>query len=307
PALRRPVADALDHAERLVPGHDGQADGQDARVLLRVAPADAARLDTQQRAVVVDVGDGQLAQLEAARRGLHDGAARPHGASNPRAPRRVQALAPEPVLDDDWGRACSATAAGRPSRASGCRSAASARVVPRSSTAAGTATITSLVSPTTAASPRPSASPTRSRGISATGSARRPQRGPRRARARAGPAPPSTRCSGRRPTATTASPGLERLCRYVLRPPVAQDRLALPRRGRCSPPFRRANDPANDPLLAPASAPRRFEQFGAAIAPARIAGAFGCVSRSPTRRRLPSVPRTCAPLIPDYRTAAGTA
>src|SRR5439155_1271673 len=124
PALRRPVADALDHAERLVPGHDGQADGQDARVLLRVAPADTARLDTQQRAVVVDVGDGQLAQLEAARRGLHDGAARPHGASKHGAARRVQALAPEPVLDDDWGRACSATAAGRPSRASGCRCAA---------------------------------------------------------------------------------------------------------------------------------------------------------------------------------------
>src|SRR2546426_5188849 len=93
PALRRPVADALDHAERLVARHDGQADGQDAGVLLGVAPADAARLDAEQRALVVDVGDRQLAHLQAARRGLHDGAARPHGASKHGAARRVQALA----------------------------------------------------------------------------------------------------------------------------------------------------------------------------------------------------------------------
>src|SRR5207244_792321 len=72
PAPGGAVADALDHAERLVAGDDRQADGQYARVLLGVAPADAARLDAQERAVVVDVRDGQLPQLEPAGSGLHD-------------------------------------------------------------------------------------------------------------------------------------------------------------------------------------------------------------------------------------------
>src|SRR5438034_3586846 len=204
PALRRPVADALDHAERLVPGHQGQADGKDAGVLLGVAPADAARLDAQKRAVVVDVGDGQLAQLEAARRGLHDGPARPHGASKHGAARRVQALAPEPVLDDDGRRACSATAAGHPSTASACPSAASARAAPPSSTAAGTATSMRPALPTTAASLRPRASRTRSRGISATGSAPPPPGRPP-TRARAAPAPPWTHSSRGSATNTSAS------------------------------------------------------------------------------------------------------
>ena len=76
PALRGAVADALDDAERLVPGNQRHAHRDDAGVLLDVAAADAARLDAQQRAVVVDVGDRQLAQLELARPGLHDGAGR---------------------------------------------------------------------------------------------------------------------------------------------------------------------------------------------------------------------------------------
>jgi hypothetical protein len=58
PARRGAVADGLDHAERLVPGHQREGDRQHALVLLRVAPADAARLDAQQRTVGVHVGHG---------------------------------------------------------------------------------------------------------------------------------------------------------------------------------------------------------------------------------------------------------
>src|SRR5439155_4391838 len=83
PALRRPVADPLDRAERLVAGNDGQPDGEHARILLGVAAADAARLDAEESAVVVDVGDRQLAELQVAGRGLDDRPARPgrHGAT----------------------------------------------------------------------------------------------------------------------------------------------------------------------------------------------------------------------------------
>src|SRR5439155_9684419 len=71
PAARRPVTDALDDPERLVAGDERETDGQHAGVLLRVAATDAARLDPEERALVVDVGQGQLAQLERARPVLH--------------------------------------------------------------------------------------------------------------------------------------------------------------------------------------------------------------------------------------------
>src|SRR5262249_50511779 len=73
PALGGAVADALDHAERLVAGNHRILDRDGAGVLLGVAAADATRLDAQERAVVGDVGHRQLAQLELARSGLDDG------------------------------------------------------------------------------------------------------------------------------------------------------------------------------------------------------------------------------------------
>src|SRR5215470_14550133 len=55
--------------------------GRAWRPALGIAAADAARLDAQEAAVVVDVGDGELPELEPARAGLHDGARGPrrHG------------------------------------------------------------------------------------------------------------------------------------------------------------------------------------------------------------------------------------
>ena len=72
PALRRAVADRLDHAERLVSRDQRILHRDGAGVLLGVASADAARLDAEQRRVVGQLGYGQLAQLELARSGLHD-------------------------------------------------------------------------------------------------------------------------------------------------------------------------------------------------------------------------------------------
>src|SRR4029079_17694797 len=60
PALGGAIADARDHAERLVPRHEGIADGDRADVLLGVAAADAAGLDAEGRAVVVAVRDRPL-------------------------------------------------------------------------------------------------------------------------------------------------------------------------------------------------------------------------------------------------------
>ena len=63
--------------------HGHRRSGSSALELLVVAAADAARLDAQERAVVVDLGDRQVARLELARRGLHHGeaAALGHGES----------------------------------------------------------------------------------------------------------------------------------------------------------------------------------------------------------------------------------
>ena len=66
------IADRRDHAERLVPGDERIPHGDRAGVLLGVAAADAARLDAEERAVGVDLGDRQLAQLELPRPGLDD-------------------------------------------------------------------------------------------------------------------------------------------------------------------------------------------------------------------------------------------
>src|SRR5581483_9365900 len=74
PPLRRTVADLLDHAERLVPGNEREPDREHARVLLGVASADPARLDAEEPAVRVDVGNREVPKLERARPGLHDGA-----------------------------------------------------------------------------------------------------------------------------------------------------------------------------------------------------------------------------------------
>jgi hypothetical protein len=75
PSLGRAVAYGVDRTDRLVAGNHRKPDGQHPSVLLGVAPADPAGLDPQEPAVGVDLGNGQLAKLEGARRGLHDGAA----------------------------------------------------------------------------------------------------------------------------------------------------------------------------------------------------------------------------------------
>ena len=97
PPLRGAIADALHDPERLVTRDDREAHREDAGVLLCVAAADPARFDADEAAVVVDVGDRQLAQLEAARRGLDDGPARArrHGGIKARSPaNRPGAVAP---------------------------------------------------------------------------------------------------------------------------------------------------------------------------------------------------------------------
>ena len=57
PALGGAVADPLDDAERLVARDERPLGGEDPRILLGIASADAARFDPQEAAVVVDVGD----------------------------------------------------------------------------------------------------------------------------------------------------------------------------------------------------------------------------------------------------------
>ena len=75
PALRRPVADLLDDAERLVSGNHRIRDRQHAGVLLGVAAADAARLDAQQsRCRRRSRAPAARAARAAAGRGLNDGA-----------------------------------------------------------------------------------------------------------------------------------------------------------------------------------------------------------------------------------------
>ena len=83
PAAGGAVADALDDAERLVARNQREAHRQDPGVLLGVAPADAAGLHAEQRALVVDVRHRQLAQLEATGARLHD---RPAGAGRRHRP-----------------------------------------------------------------------------------------------------------------------------------------------------------------------------------------------------------------------------
>ena len=55
-------------------GDQGEADGERSFVLLVVGAADAAGLDLEEGVVGADLGEGELAELEAARGGLDDGA-----------------------------------------------------------------------------------------------------------------------------------------------------------------------------------------------------------------------------------------
>src|SRR5262249_52734449 len=96
PALGGAIADGLDDAERLVPGYEREAHRQDAGVLLGIAAADAASLDSQQPGVVGHLRQRELPPLERARSGLDDGAAgaRRHlpveNSTTAAAPRRPQ-------------------------------------------------------------------------------------------------------------------------------------------------------------------------------------------------------------------------
>jgi hypothetical protein len=65
------LADAVDEAERLVPGNHGKADGKDAGELFAVRSADAAGFYPQQCRVGTDLGQRKPALLERARRRLH--------------------------------------------------------------------------------------------------------------------------------------------------------------------------------------------------------------------------------------------
>jgi hypothetical protein len=73
PAPRRALADGLDHPDGLV-AQDRRQRGRDQTLeLLDVGAADAAGLDAQQRSVVAGLRHGQLARLEAPRRGQDHG------------------------------------------------------------------------------------------------------------------------------------------------------------------------------------------------------------------------------------------
>jgi hypothetical protein len=60
PALGRPVADRLDHPDRLVTRHEREAGRDRAGVELVVGAAEAARLDPQDAVLVADLGQRQL-------------------------------------------------------------------------------------------------------------------------------------------------------------------------------------------------------------------------------------------------------
>jgi hypothetical protein len=66
PAARCVGADALDHADGLMPRDEGPAASarQVARVLLVIGPAQTARFDTEQRVVGGDVRQGELPKDE---------------------------------------------------------------------------------------------------------------------------------------------------------------------------------------------------------------------------------------------------
>ena len=71
PALGRRGADLFDHADRLVAWHEGEASGQGPGELLVVGAAQAARLHPQQAVVVTEIGKGEHARREVARRLEH--------------------------------------------------------------------------------------------------------------------------------------------------------------------------------------------------------------------------------------------
>src|SRR5262249_25192738 len=72
PTLGGTVADALDDTERLMAGDQRQAYRKQTGVLLGVAAADAARLQPQQRTVLIDVGNRQLAHFQRTGTGLNN-------------------------------------------------------------------------------------------------------------------------------------------------------------------------------------------------------------------------------------------
>ena len=71
PAARRAIADLGDASERLVARYHRHRRAQLAFELLVVGAADAARLDAQDRRIVVDVGDRDVARFERPNRRLH--------------------------------------------------------------------------------------------------------------------------------------------------------------------------------------------------------------------------------------------
>ena len=104
PAFCGTVTDLLDDAERLVPRDHRQAHRQRAGVLLDVAAADAARFNAQQRAVVVDLGNRELAQLQLARPGLYDGSrgAGRHAMTSCERGDAARNAAPLPTRRESW-------------------------------------------------------------------------------------------------------------------------------------------------------------------------------------------------------------
>ena len=65
PPGRGARADALDDADRLVTGYEGEAGEQLAGELLVIGAAEPARLDAQQPVVVTDLGESELTRSRA--------------------------------------------------------------------------------------------------------------------------------------------------------------------------------------------------------------------------------------------------
>jgi hypothetical protein len=74
PTLGRFWTDGLDHADRLVTGHEGEAGGERAAVLLVVGAAQTARLDPKESVVVAHVRQWQVTSDELPRLLEHQGA-----------------------------------------------------------------------------------------------------------------------------------------------------------------------------------------------------------------------------------------